>query len=250
MRTAINPMTRNKKDRRSRDAGAYRNTPWRFLPVVAVILLILVQSVHAAVQITSGTTHLSSSLAYGNTSYSIDYSYPSKAEVGKNLTVTIVLRVDSLTGLAEYLVNYKVVVNVFLGTQHLLSGFIQGGSVLGGANSTILYPGGRWGPNNITIPLTAENTGVSKGQSANGTLSITLQDNVWYGRPLNLYFNEPATQGQAGSIVIENQAESTTGQSTGQTYLPYALLASGAVLMTLAVVMRRGPQLAQGEQKR
>jgi len=233
-------MSRDNKERRSR--GAKRIMPVRFLPVVlAMVFLLLVQSTLAAVQITSGTSQLSNTLAYGNTAYSVDYSYPTIAKVGTNLTISFTLHVISLTGLVEFITNYRLLANVFIGTDHSVSGSINSGDT-----PPSLYPGSTWGPNNVTIPLTAQNTGVAVGQSANATVSITLQDRVRYGGQLQVYVTEPAMQGQAGNLVIQNFAtsssSSTSSQTGGQSYLPYALLAAGAVLMLSAVFLTRGPR--------
>jgi hypothetical protein len=231
-------MLRSEKD--SRERGHRRTRPSPFLPVlVAAILLIPVLGAHAEVQVTSGTTQLGNTLHYGNTSYSVKYSYPSTAEVGSNLTITVTLHVNSLSGLVEYITNYGLVAEVFIGSQALQ------GSFSGTQNSTFLYPGSSWGPNNITIPLTASNTGLAKGDSANATLSISLQDNVFYGQQLNVYTTEPAMQGVAGSLLIQNGATSTststTTSSTGQTYLPYAVLVVvGAIMMVGAALWREG----------
>jgi hypothetical protein len=103
--------------------------------------------------------------------------------------------------------------------------------------------------------LTAENTGIAKGQSANATVTVTLQDLVWYTTPISLLDTEPPMEAGAGSLIIENPAtpvsSSNTGQTTGQTqtYLPYALLASGAVLMLSAVFLSRGPRSPQANHK-
>jgi len=234
-------MLRNEKDSR----GHRRTRLWRFVPaLVAAILLIPALGAHAEVQVTSGTAQLGNTLQYGNTSYSVKYSYPSTAEVGSNLTITVTLHVNSLTGLVEYITNYGLVAEVFIGSQVLQ------GSFSSTQNSTFLYPGSSWGPYNITIPLTANNTGLAKGNSANATLSVTLQDNVFYAAPqLNVYVTEPAMQGVAGGLLIQNPvtstSTSTTTSSTGQTYLPYlVLVAAGAVMMVGAALWPRRPRPA------
>jgi len=95
------------------------------------------------------------------------------------------------------------------------------------------------------MPLTQDNTGIGTGQSANATVSVELQDLIWYGAPLSLYDTEPPMDGGAGSLVIQNSVTSTTGSSSGQTngqiqaYLPYGLMVSGAFLMLAAVFLSR-----------
>jgi len=238
-------MLRNEKEGRGHNRTGNR-VAGRFLPVLlTMVLLTPIQNVSAAVETTSGTTHMSNTLEYGYSAYSVDYSYPSTAQVGTNLTVSVTLHVNSLTGLVEYLYDYKLAANVYIGPRHLLNG-----SITGGVTPLFLYPGSTWGPNNVTIPLTADNTGLAKGASANATVSITLADTVYVGgRDIALYLTEPPLQGQAGSLLIQNigtsSSTSTAGQNTGQTgqtYRPYAFMASGVVLMLLAVFLTRGPR--------
>src|SRR5438105_15051356 len=112
--------------------------------LLAVILLVPVQGVSAASQISSGTIPLSNTLAYGNTAYSVAYSYPSTAQVGTNLTVKVSLHVVSLTGLVEYVNQYRLVVTVAIGTQQILRG-----DVASNQNSSHLYPCSTWVPFNV-----------------------------------------------------------------------------------------------------
>jgi hypothetical protein len=242
-------MLRHKKI--GHDGKAGRQMLMIVLPVLlAVTSLIAVPNTYAEAQITSGVTALSNTLAYGNTAYSIDYSYPSTADVGSNLTIAVTLHVNSLTGLVEYITNYGIFINVFVGAGHVLNG-----SVAGAANATLLYPGAAWGPNEIIIPLTADNTGLAKGASANATLSIRLVDRIRYGGQIGVYDTEPAMQGQAGSLTIQNSvpvsSSSTIGQTSGQaqTYLPYALLTVGSVLMLSAAFFPSGTRPPQTKPK-
>ena len=239
-------MLRKRKEGLGRGRKGHATTARRhLLALFTLVLLIPIQNVSAAVQTTSGTTHMSNTLQYGTTAYSVDYSYPSTARVGTNLTVSVTLHVSSLTGLVEYLYDYRLVVNVYVGPQNVLNGSITGGVI-----PLFLYAGSTWGPNNVTIPLTAGNTGLAKGASANATLSINLQDTVYIGgRDIALYLTEPPLQGQAGGLLIQNTITSSSTSSggqgapqTSQTYVPYALVASGVVLMLLAVFLTRGPR--------
>jgi hypothetical protein len=234
--------------------GAKRTPARRFLPVLLTIaLLVPIQSIDAAVPNTSGTVQLGNTLIYGTTAYSVDYLYPSQAQVGTNLSITVTLHVNELTGLAEYISHYQFNVEVNVGLKTL------NGTITGGNNTALplpKYPGAVWGPNTLAIPLTANNTGLAKGDSANATVSITLQDLVWYNVPIGNLVSEPPMLGAIGSLIIQNSVATSSsstsgGQSTGQTqtYLPYILLASGAVLMLSAVFLPRGPRPPQANHK-
>jgi hypothetical protein len=245
-------MLRKKKDVGGREVGVRRTLPCRLLALLSIVLVAPIYIVHGAAQITSGTTQLSNTLQYGNTVYSVDYSYPSTAEVGTNLTISVTLHVNSLTGLVEHVNDFRLVANVYVGPQLVLNG-----SIAGGDQPLFLHPGSTWGPFGVSIPLTARNTGVAKGASANATVSITLIDTIWVARPIvgpmaGDYYTEPAMQGAAGALVIQNavaSTNSTTGQGTVQTILPYALLASGAVLVLLFVLFPRARRSLQANQK-
>jgi hypothetical protein len=201
----------------------------------AMVFLTPIQNTQAAVQATSGVVQLSNTLSVGVTTYSVDYSYPSIAQVGSNLTIALTLDVDSLTGLVEYVFNYALVVDVSIG-QNVLNG-----SIYSSNGAPFLYPGATWGPNNVTIPLTQDDTGLSPGASANASVTITQEDTLWWGGQLSIFHTEPAMQGSAGNIVIQNPAESTKSSTAAQTagqskaYLPYALLTLGTVLVVSAV---------------
>jgi hypothetical protein len=217
-----------------------RRVPLKQILVIllgAVVFLAPIQNAQAAVPVTSGTVQLSNTLSVGDTAYSVDYSYPSIARVGSNLTVALTLHVDSLTGLVEYLFNYGLVVDVSIGQNEF------NGSIYSGNGAAFLYPGATWGPNNVTVPLTEENTGLSPGTSANASVAIMLVDTLWWGGQLAIFHTEPAMQGSAGSLLIQNPAQTTKSSTTvqragqGNTYLPYGLLALGAVLLLSGVVV-------------
>jgi len=233
-------MIRLRKDR----SGRSNRTPHRrFLPALLTLALLMpLQGVSAAVQ--TGTIQLANTLAYGNTAYSVDYSYPSTGQVGSNLTVMVSLHVIALTGLVEYVNQYRLHLSVAVGTQHVLTG-----DVASDQNSSHLYPGSTWGPFNVTIPMTESNTGLVKGQSANATMTVALQDQIWYAGNIQVWITEPPMQGTAGGLVIQDgvttTSTSTTGPIAGQSYLPYELLALGAVLVILAVFATRAPRSPQ-----
>lgn len=235
-------MLEKRRQRRFRLVRAQRSAPLRLFPIlVTMALLVPVQNLYAAVPTTTGTAHLQNTLTYGNTAYTVDYSYPSTVQVGTNLTILLTLHVISLTGLIEYVTAYRITTNVFVGNEHVLNS-----SVISNDTARYLYPGSTWGPNKFVFPLTADNTGVPKGGSANATVSVALQDLVYYAAPLYSALSEPSMVGNAGGFVVENSVATTNtsggGQGNAQTYLPYALMASGAVLMLLAVVATRAPR--------
>lgn len=228
-----------------------------YLPFVLILVLLATfQSAGAAVQILSGSTEqLGNTLGHGSTSYVVDYTYPSVAQVGTNLTIALTLRVGQFTGLVGYITAYELQVALDVGAQQLQATLFGPAGFNASSN---LYPGGIWGPNNATFSLTEANTGLAVGQSANATFSVTLRDSVAIGYPYNQYETEPPMQGQGGTLLIQNAVTSSTSStsssstsppSAGQTVLPYALLASGAVLIAAAILLPRGPRQPTPNQK-
>jgi len=250
-------MLSGEKDGHGREGGGAWSALKRYLPLLlTVILLGTFQSAGAAAQVESGSTQqLGNTMTHGSTSYVVDYTYPSMAQVGTNLTISVTLHVGQFGGLIAYTSAYELRVALDVGAQQ------QQVTLYGPAgfnSSSFLYPGGIWGPNNATFPLTEANTGLAVGQSANATFSVTLLDSVAIGYPYNQYETEPAMQGQGGTLLIQNgvtsstsssSSSSTSGRSTGQTVLPYALLASGAVLIAGAILLPRGPRQPPPNQK-
>ena len=247
-------MLRKQKYRCPNRGGTHRvaSSPF-FSALLILILLGSAQGVGAAGQTVSGITRLGNNLGFGTTSYSVTWAHPSIAQVGSNLTISVTLKVDNLTGQIDYILQQRIIVDVFVASA------VLNGSVIPAKNATNLYSGSTWGPFNITLPLTETNTGLAKGASTNATVSVTLEDTVLYATPSNLVSpygqsTEPAMQGSAGSLIVQNQVSSTNSTSTSptsaaQTYLPYALLGSGVVLMLLAVFLPRGSRGSLANEK-
>jgi hypothetical protein len=239
-------MRYSENEGHGRETGGARPAFRPYMPVLllALILLAPFQGASADAQILSGQTQqLGNSLAQGSTAYIIYYTYPSVAQVGSNLTISLSLRVGQFSGVLQFILAYEMKVELFVGQQE------QQVTISGPAgfnSSAFLYPGGIWGPINATFPLTDATTGLSPGQSTNATFSATLLDTVYVGAPYFKYTPESPVQGQGGTLLVQDHvasstsSTSTTGLTAGQTLLPYALLASGAVLIAAAIFVQIG----------
>jgi hypothetical protein len=244
-------MLRKMKNEPLGFSSAHLFGPSLLLTALALVPLIPFQTAQAEVPFTSGTIPLGNTLQFGSTSYTIYYSYPPVAQVGTNMTIVVTLRVGLLTGSVDYVANYRILADVFIGGQ-----LVSEGSVKADTTAAYLYSGTSWGPNNVTLPLTEANTGLSKGNSANASLRLRLQDQVFAVIPIygGTFTSEPAMEGSAGSVLIQDAVPtSTTSTSTGHTtntntttILPYALLGAGLVLMVVAVVLPKGSRTPQG----
>jgi len=236
-----------------KDGEGVRSAPALLSAILAVLMLVSFQGVRAAVPTTSGVTEtMGNALTSGSTSYNVYYSYASVAQVGTNLTISLTLHVNAFTGRIEYIYDYALEAQIFIGTQEL-DQTVSGPA--GSNSSSFLYPGATWGPINFTFPLTEANTGLTMGQSDNATLEITLRDTTYIGVPFSQYLTEPPMQASGGGFLLQDAVASSTtsssssSQGSGQTILPYALVASGALLMVAAVITPRSPRPATSDRK-
>lgn len=148
----------------------------------AVALIILAAAPFQAVaagSYTRGSFRVVDSNNYGTSVYTIDYSYPSTIQVGQQFNVTLTLFVTNLTGLKLYLDNYSFSVN-------LLS---PSGSFIGSAGiktgvSRALYPGGHWGPVNVSVPIRPSAVGIGPGGSESANITVGTITSVFYDFPL------------------------------------------------------------------
>jgi hypothetical protein len=198
-----------------------------------MILLFEFNGVWAAPAQVSGLTQSSYKSQYGQTTYSIDYEYPSSVSVGSNLTVQVTEHVVNMSGLEDYLSNYRLVVSVSVDAYHVLQG-----SVTGSIAGPRLYPGSRWGPIEIEIPVTEANTGLTRGMSINASVGFSIQDQAWYANPVGTYLPE-LSQAAGGQVRIIDPTPDQVAQASPN-YLAYLLLGVGAVIVVVMLGLRRG----------
>lgn len=210
------------------------------MAVVLAIGMMVSPAAHAQAPSQTGSVQLSASGSYGQGAYTVKYSMPTSVRTGSNLTVTVTLVVDDLGGMYEYILGYYVAVYVYVDSGHVLNGRV-GDSTVGDA----LYPGGHWGPYNVTIPVSTEDTGLSPGSSVNASVAISLQTGVWIAYPFDYNVAQQPLQASAGSIIVDNGGSASTGALS---YLPYVAIVVGvgifAVLLAAPVArkIRKGPK--------
>jgi hypothetical protein len=177
----------------------------------------------------------------GNGTYTISYDYPSTADVGSNFTAHVSLVVNDLTGLQMLTYQYEITVQVGLSNGNGMLQLVSG--------TAPLYPGAVWGPKNVTIPVTEANTGLSKGQQENATVTIRLGITTYIGYP----FNQPRIQTMiptaklVGNLTVNDQvvtSQTSNGGNSGSgvnlaAFLPYLTLGAGAFLVCLGVFFPR-----------
>src|SRR5438132_7296636 len=168
----------------------------------------------------------------GTSGYTVFYYVPPTAKTGSNLNVSVLLYVDTLTGLKLYVRDYGLTVAVDLGKGH---------TIIRSANVSIveqkwLYPGGRWGPLNISLPITEQDTGLAPGQAVRANVTISLLATIWYDSPIFNYLPESG-DGRVGSVYVQGVGPAVSGSST---IVPFLLIASGAALLVTRIVVFRG----------
>src|ERR1035437_4751675 len=109
-----------------------------------------------------------------------------------------------------------------------------------------LYQGARWGPFNVSIPLTEEDTGLSLGQTANASLTLRLITDVSYDSPGYRLSGYAPVFGD-GAIFVQihdpgsQQYSNTPAGSIGQNFplLPSLLVGGGLLLLAARIILFR-----------
>jgi hypothetical protein len=183
-------------------------------------------STQVTAQTTNGTVHLSASSPYGGSDITLRYRYPPSVATGSNLVIVLTFHMDNVSGYTSYLWTLKLDVTVYIDLAHVLVGTVKSDP------SKFLYPGGTWGPINVTIPITEANSGVGAGQTRNANISIALADVAWLGRPLN-YDLPQKYQASGGYVSIYSPSVSPPSLEA------IVLLAGGIVIVAVAILVPR-----------
>jgi hypothetical protein len=163
--------------------------------------------------------------------YSIYYSVPSEAQTGSNLNVTVMLVVNTLTGLKGFVQDYSLTALLAFP-----NGRVVGNSVnVSGIAHQRLYPGGRWGPLNISISVTEQKTGMTAGQTMLANVTVGFVASVWNEVPVGVFTQEAGTGG-AGSILVKDSSAST---NSGSFVLPFILVVVGTLLLLTRLLVYR-----------
>jgi|SRR5437899_1897713 len=170
--------------------------------------------------------------ASGTSAYTIFYYVPPTAKTGSNLTISALLYVNTLTGLKLYVRDYGLTVAVDLGKGHTLIDSVN----VSVSATKWLYPGGRWGPINFSLPLSEQNTGLTPGQMARANVTISLLADLWYDLPVANYIPESGG-GSAGAVIVQGVGGAPGGVGTA---IPALLVVSGVVLLLVRVIIFRG----------
>ncbi len=203
---------------------------------LAFLLALLTVSppVHGATSVVSGSYNYVVPSTQGTSSYTVVWSYPSSVTVGQKLNVTATLFLDGLTGLKLFADTYLLSAFVdlpgraFVGENNVSSYF--GCGLPKGCGSPHIYPGGHWGPENISIVIGNPPGGLGPS-GATATVSVGFVTTVWYDAPTSQDYQE------SGSRVVGNITIVPASGSAGPDTLPYfaGFVALGGVIGPLVL---------------
>lgn len=201
----------------------------------------LVAGAAAQSTVVSGSFVVTNRNPNGTSMYTVDYRYPSAVTVGANLTVTVTLEVNELSGLKLYLDNYSAYVTLFdasghfLATKGLAANVYTTVSAL--TQTRYLYPGSHWGPVNVTVPVLASATGLAPGQSELGNLSIAIFTSVWYDHPVSTHYVETGNK-EVGTLNL-TRPQSVAVPAPFPTLVVLGVIGAVAVVAVVALVLLR-----------
>jgi hypothetical protein len=164
----------------------------------------------------------------GNATYTVYYEFPSSVSVGSNFTAQVSLQVNGLAGLEEYLTNYELSVELGLPSGQGLSQFQ--------ANTSPMYPGGIWGPRNITIPITQSDTGLSVGSSISASVTIRMSTTVHVGYPLLTHVTHTDAKSVGNVTITSGPPGGSSTNGINGIYFSYFTVGVGCVLVSIAVI--------------
>jgi len=193
----------------------------------SIIVILLLGSLQAEAGIVSGSLQLSFNDTSGLSQYTILYKHPSIVTTGSNFTVTLTFIVDNLQGLKSYLRDYTLTVILPTTAHHTLSRSVS----VTADKVSYLYPGGRWGPLNVTILINESSAGLSPGQVVSANVTVGFLGDVYYLAPVN-YFYPESGQVQAGQVMVQDIAPSFPTISV-------VLIAAGGTMLLTGVLLRR-----------
>jgi hypothetical protein len=214
-------------------------------------LLIITLIVGAAASAARGAPSLGSQATfadndpsgYGESTFTVLYSLPHQVQVGTNLTVPIELMVDNLTKLMAFVQDYEISISLALSDGKQLSGQVGVTQEESGTNASLqLHTGQEWGVTNITLPLTPESTGLSQGQEVLGNATLTLRADIWFDPPVNAARPEE-NQSRIGYVLIASGVHAGPQPN----FFGFALVALGAILLVIALVVTRGKKDSKSE---
>jgi hypothetical protein len=99
-----------------------------------------------------------------------------------------------------------------------------------------IYPGGRWGPNNVTINLSEEDLGVTPGGSTNATIYVTVNVAEFLFQPFRAE-QLPQTSYETFSL-DGSSVQIMSGENSTPPFLPYVIGGLVAAVIFVGLIAR------------
>jgi hypothetical protein len=203
-----------------------------------MVLLVALVFAHPA----SGSTltkqfEVSSQSYLGSDQLTVTYNSTATATVGTNLTVSALVSVDSLTGSEQYVRDYVMLVTLFC-NDHATNG--SAGSPT--PTQRYLYPGARWGPFNVSIPLTEADTGLAPGEGANASVTLSLITDISFSAPGYGLGGYAPVSGDGSTFVQIQDPGALQASPAGAPvfpFLPSILVVGGVALLAVRLAVFR-----------
>ncbi len=203
--------------------------------VILILALCAVSApAHGESATISGSYNVVVPTSKGTSSYMVVWSYPATVRLGERLNVSSTLYVVGLTGLKLFVDTYIMSAFVelpgkgFVGQANVSSYF--GCDRPMGCGSPLIYPGGHWGPENISAPI-GNPGGIVPAGNSTATVTVGFVTTVWYDAPVSQDYQESGSK-VVGNVTILSSQNSASSSSL----LPFiGFVAFGAVMGPMVV---------------
>ncbi len=167
----------------------------------------------------------------GKSSYTLILSAPDEVSSSSNLTITTTITIDHMDKYKTFVFYSSIIITVETISGKQIRHNIQFGNYPVGEFPERLYPGSRWGPNNVTFNLSEEDFGIPSGGSEEAEIFVTVNIAEFIYQPFMAeqrpYSNYETFSLDAGSLKIVNEG------GIPLSYFPYII---GIVVGTIIFV--------------
>jgi len=174
--------------------------------------------------------------ASGKSSYIFSLDTDDQVSDNSNWTITASLVVDHMDKFKTFVFFSSVLLDIETSNGKILNRNIQFGHYPIGEYPARLYPGGKWGPNNITIDISKESLDIPSGGSVDAKIYVTLNLAEFIYQPF-IVEQKPVTtyetfSFEAGSVRIINEGFPL------QTLAPYLIGLAVGISILIGLIMR------------
>ena len=173
----------------------------------------------------------------GKSNYTLTLRSPDVVQSGSNWTLTTILNVDYMDRYKTFLFYSTIIITIETQDGHQVKKTLNFGHYPIGEFPDRIYPGGRWGPTNVTIDLSQE------GKDLNPSLGGTNEVKIYITASVAEFLFQPFRAEQlpqttyqtfsmdAGSVQIVSQGGAESN------LLPYLLGAAVAVVVFVGLIV-------------